>query len=156
VGKGEVLILLSGLSWAIYSVVGRDLLKSYQPLLVTAYASVVGVTLMMPSFFHSPSITLDIFTDLQSVVLISFLGVFGSALAFLWYYQAVALLGVVETAVYINFVPVFGVFSAFIFLGESISSSVLVGGAIVLAGVILVTVRSNESDQTVCKTSTRS
>ena len=156
VGKGEVLILLSGLSWAIYSVVGRDLLKSYQPLLVTAYASVVGVTLMMPSFFHSPSITLEIFTDLQSVVLISFLGIFGSALAFLWYYQAVALLGVVETAVYINFVPVFGVFSAFIFLGESISSSVLVGGVIVLAGVILVTVRSNESDQTVCKTSTRS
>ena len=143
VGKGEVLILLSGISWAIYSVIGRDLLKSYQPLLVTTYASVIGVALMMPFFLNSPTVTVEIFTNSQSVALISFLGIFGSALAFLWYYQAVALLGVVETAIYLNFVPIFGVLSAFIFLGESISSSFLVGGAIVLTGVILVTVRSD-------------
>jgi drug/metabolite transporter (DMT)-like permease len=143
VGKGEVLILLSGISWAIYSVIGRDLLKSYQPLLVTTYASVIGVALMMPFFLNSPTVTVEIFTNSQSVALISFLGIFGSALAFLWYYQAVALLGVVETAIYLNFVPIFGVLSAFIFLGESISRSFLVGGAIVLTGVILVTVRSD-------------
>jgi drug/metabolite transporter (DMT)-like permease len=72
-------------------------------------------------------------------------------LAFLWYYEAVALLGVVETAIYINFVPVFGVLFAFIFLGESISSSVLIGGAIVLAGVLLVTVCAEKSGQSVSK-----
>ena len=151
VGKGEVLVLLSGLSWAVYSVIGRDLLTSYKPLLVTTYASVIGVALMTPFFFHNPSVTFDIFTDLESVALISFLGFFGSALAFLWYYEAVALLGVVETAIYINFVPVFGVLFAFIFLGESISSSVLIGGAIVLAGVLLVTVCAEKSGQSVSK-----
>jgi len=151
VGKGEVLVLLSGLSWAIYSVIGRDLLNEYQPLLVTTYASVIGVALMTPFFFHNPSVTFDIFTDLESVALISFLGFFGSALAFLWYYEAVALLGVVETAIYINFVPVFGVFFAFIFLGESISSSILIGGAIVLAGVLLVTLWSDKSGRSVSK-----
>ena len=38
-GVGELLVFLSGLSWAIYSVVGRSLLQELPPLIVTTYAT---------------------------------------------------------------------------------------------------------------------
>ncbi len=137
-GWGETLIFLSGLSWAVYSVVGRDLLEEYSPLLVTTYASLAGVVMMLPFLFEQPSVTLAIARDAHALGLIFFLGYLGSALGFLWYYQAVASVGTVGAAIYINLVPCFGVLSAALFLGERIGPAVLVGGLLVLAGVMLV------------------
>lgn len=137
-GRGELLVFLSGLAWAVYSVVGRDLLAVYSPLILTTYASIAGVVMMMPFLFERPEVTLAILLDLRAVALIFFLGLLGSALAFLWYYQAVAQLGTVGTAVFINLVPVFGLLSAAVFLGEQVDDAVVVGGLLVLAGLMLV------------------
>ncbi|MEQ8230966.1 MAG: DMT family transporter, partial [Gammaproteobacteria bacterium] len=115
-GRGELLIFLSGLSWAVYSVVGRDLLDEYSPLLVTTYAALAGVAMMLPFLFERPAVTLAIASDARAMALVFFLGYLGSALGFLWYYQAVASLGTVGAAVYINLVPCFGVLSAALFL----------------------------------------
>ena len=138
-GRGELLVFLSGLAWAVYSVVGRDLLETFTPLILTTYASLAGVVMMLPFLFERPEVTLAILSDPRAVALVFFLGLLGSALAFLWYYQAVAQLGTVGTAVFINLVPVFGLLSAALFLGEQVDSAVVVGGLLVLAGLMLVT-----------------
>jgi drug/metabolite transporter (DMT)-like permease len=138
VGAGEILIFLSGLSWAVYSVVGRELLEEYSPLLVTTYAVFAGVVMMAPVFGLQPAATVAIAGDPRALALIFFLGFGGSALGFLWYYQAVVELGTVGAAVYINLVPVFGVLSAAFFLGEDAGDAVITGVALVLAGLMLV------------------
>ncbi|MCB1747939.1 MAG: DMT family transporter [Gammaproteobacteria bacterium] len=137
-GVGEILIFLSGLSWAVYSVVGRELLDEHSPLLVTTYAVFVGVVMMAPVFALQPAATVAIAGDPRALALIFFLGYGGSALGFLWYYQAVVELGTVGAAVYINLVPLFGVLSAALFLGEATGGAVVMGGALVLAGLMLV------------------
>ncbi len=137
-GRGELLIFGSGLAWAVYSVLGRDLLQHYSPLLVTTYATVAGVVMMLPFLFERPQVTLAIAADPAALALIAFLGYLGSALAFLWYYQAVVTLGTVGAALYINLVPVFGVLSAALFLGEPLDPALIGGGALVLAGLMLV------------------
>lgn len=137
-GIGELLIFLSALSWAVYSVIGRDLLDEYSPLIVTTYASVIGVVFLLPSLFVAPAAAAAIATDPRALALIFFLGFVGSALGFLWYYQAVVSMGTVGAAVYLNLVPVFGVLCANLFLGEPLEGALIAGGGLVLAGLMLV------------------
>ncbi len=140
--RGEVLVFLSGLSWAIYSVVGKDLLRQYQPILVTTYSTLVGLLFLLPFAVADTAKTIAIYTHADTVALIFFLGSFGSALAFVWYYQAVSQIGVVSTSLYVNFVPIFGVISAYVFLGEPLNSSLVLGGFMVFLGLSLVTLFS--------------
>mgnify|MGYP001169025038 CR=1 FL=1 len=139
VRRGEILVFCSGLSWAIYSVVGKDLLECYPPLMVTTYAALVGLIFLFPFAAADTAKTVAIYSDPKSIGLIFFLGSFGSALAFVWYYQAVSQIGVISTSVYVNFVPIFGVLSAHVFLNEPLVNSLFTGGIIVFIGLMIVT-----------------
>jgi drug/metabolite transporter (DMT)-like permease len=68
---------------------------------------------------------------------IAYLGVGGTALAFVWYAQGLQRLGPARTAVFNNLVPVFGATFGALLLGEAILPSMVVGGLIALAGVSL-------------------
>lgn len=138
VGLGEVLVFFSGLSWAAYSVVSRDVLEELSPLTLTTLASCVGVVLLVPTLFATPVATRALFSDPQALWLMGFLGFVGTALGFLWYSEAVSRLGIVTTALFINLVPVFGVLSAALFLGEVVGPSVWIGGLLILLGLFLV------------------
>ena len=151
--RGEILVFCSGLSWAIYSVVGKDLLRRYPPILVTTYAALIGLIFLFPFAIADTAKTVAIYSDPKSIGLIFFLGSFGSALAFVWYYQAVSQIGVISTSVYVNFVPIFGVLSAHVFLNEPLANSLFTGGAIVFISLMIVTLcpsntrdHSRESD----------
>jgi len=137
-GWGEALVFLSALTWAIYSVLGRDILQTYSALVVTTYATLIGLVFLFPFLFEQPTVTLAIYSDTTAVALIFFLGSVGSALGFLWYYQAVVSIGTVGAAMYTNLVPIFGVLCASLVLGEEVDRAVLVGGALVFAGLMLV------------------
>ena len=145
--RGEILVFCSGLAWAIYSVVGKDLLRRYPPILVTTYAALIGLIFLFPFAIADTAKTVAIYSDPKSIGLIFFLGSFGSALAFVWYYQAVSQIGVISTSVYVNFVPIFGVLSAHVFLNEPLANSLFTGGAIVFISLMIVTLcPSNTGD----------
>jgi drug/metabolite transporter (DMT)-like permease len=78
--------------------------------------------------------------DLTGPVVLSvlYLGVLGTAVAFVWYYQAVQRLGAARTVIFNNLVPVFGASFGVLLLGEPLLPSMLLGGAIAVAGVMLV------------------
>ena len=137
-GRGEVLAFLSALSWAVYSLLGRSLLEEYSPLLVTTYAALAGLAMLLPFLFVDVPATVAVFSDSRALLLMFFLGLIGSALGFLWYSQAMLSLGTVGTAVYINLTPIFGVIAASIFLDEKSSHAILAGGVLVCASLMLV------------------
>jgi len=97
----------------------------------------VGLIFLLPALAHQPELTIAVYSDPLAVGCLVVLGFLGTALGFLWYYEAVSEMGTVETSVYINLVPVFGVLSAAVFLDEQVNSAALVGGGMVLAGVML-------------------
>jgi drug/metabolite transporter (DMT)-like permease len=71
---------------------------------------------------------------------IAFLGLGATVLAYVWYFKGVAELGAGTAASYISLVPVFGVLSSVAYLGESVDTSLLVGGALAVAGVVTMNV----------------
>ncbi|PSR13237.1 EamA family transporter, partial [filamentous cyanobacterium CCP3] len=66
-----------------------------------------------------------------------YLGVLGSAVGFSWYYDGLRQLGPARAGVVINLVPVFAIALAALFLDEIPAPSLLLGGCLVIAGVVL-------------------
>ena len=137
-GPGETLVFLSGLAWAIYTVVIRHVFEQLPTLWATTVATWVGVGFLFPFLFEQPTVSVAIFTDLTALGLMLFLGFIGSALGFLWYNEAVIELGTVGAALYVNLVPLCGILWAAVLLGENLTLSVFLGGGLVLVGLMLV------------------
>jgi drug/metabolite transporter (DMT)-like permease len=138
IGAGELFMFGAVTSWALYTIIGRKVLGGLTPLAATNYAALWG-TLMLagaaaPEF---GSVTLDQFDGVMVGSLL-YLGIGGTALAFVWYYMSVKKLGTAVTSIFNNLVPVFGVAISVLVLGEELLVSMLVGGAIAIAGVMMV------------------
>jgi drug/metabolite transporter (DMT)-like permease len=138
VGLGELMMLCAVTSWALYTVIGRKLLVGLSPLAATNYAAIWG-TLML-GLVAAPQLsglTADQF-GWKVIVALLYLGVLGTALAFVWYYISIKKLGTAITSIFTNLVPVFGVLISVLLLGEPLLMSMLVGGAVAIAGVMMV------------------
>jgi drug/metabolite transporter (DMT)-like permease len=126
-------------SWAAYTLIGRRVLEGLTPLAATTWASLWGVALLgIAAVPHVRNVgTGDL--ALPVVLSVLYLGVLGTAVGFVWYYQAVQRLGASRTVIFNNLVPVFGATFGVLLLGEPLLPSMLLGGAIAVAGVMLVT-----------------
>jgi len=139
VGLGELLMFGGVCSWAAYTLIGRRVLEGLTPLAATTWASLWGVALL--AIAALPHVRYVGIGDLTLPVVLSvlYLGVLGTAVGFVWYYQAVQRLGAARTVIFNNLVPVFGATFGVLLLGEPLLPSMLLGGAIAVAGVMLVT-----------------
>lgn len=138
IGAGELFMFGAVTSWALYTIIGRKVLGGLTPLAATNYAALWG-TLMLacaaaPEF---GSVRMSQFDGVMVGSLL-YLGIGGTALAFVWYYMSVKKLGTAVTSIFNNLVPVFGVAISVLVLGEELLVSMLVGGAIAIAGVMMV------------------
>ncbi|MEJ6077004.1 DMT family transporter [Vibrio sp. 1-Bac 57] len=136
-GRGELSMLCAVLSWAIYTVVGRKALLGLSPLASTTYAAIWGLILLLMVWFFNPNVQVLPELNWQIGAAIGYLAVFGTVIPFIWYYQGIKTIGAAQTSVFTNFVPLFGVLLGALILNEQISSSMLLGGALVIMGVIL-------------------
>lgn len=155
IGHGNPLSLLSGqfsgadmlifgcaLSWTAYTLFGKSVLKRLSPLSATTYAALAGTLLLAATaLLMPPPFAVGIAPPQASLpgwAALLFLGLPGTALAFVWFSQGVQILGPTRAAVFINLTPVFAVALAFILLHEPLEWSMLVGGALVVVGVWLI------------------
>jgi drug/metabolite transporter (DMT)-like permease len=139
VGLGELLMLGGVCSWAAYTLIGRRVLAGLTPLAATTWAALWGTALL--ALAALPQLDNVEVADLTLPVVFSvlYLGVLGTAVGFVWYYQAVQRLGASRTVIFNNLVPVFGATFGVLLLGEPLLPSMLLGGVIAVAGVMLVT-----------------
>ncbi|MFP3928252.1 MAG: DMT family transporter [Desulfobacteraceae bacterium] len=136
-GPGELYIFFCVLSWVAYSLVGKTVMADLSPLAAVAWAAFIGAAaLAVPAGVEGLFSELPSFS-LWSWIGIIYLGVFGTVLGFVWYYQGIREIGPTRAGQFINFVPVSAVFLAYLILGESISLSLVLGGALVLCGITL-------------------
>jgi drug/metabolite transporter (DMT)-like permease len=137
-GKGELAMFGAVCAWAVYTLVGRKLLQGLSPVLATLWAAIWGtlflglLALRDIPHVHAASFTPEVWAGLV------FLGVLGTAVAFVWYYEGLRQLGAARTVVFNNLVPVFGVLLGWLILGEPLSVSLLAGGGLAIFGVFLV------------------
>ena len=138
-GAGEWMMFGAICAWAAYTLIGRSVLRGLTPLAATTWASLFGTAMLVP--VAAPDLARVELSALTPQVLaaVAYLGLLGTGLAFVWYYRAVQVLGPSRTVIFNNLVPVFGAAFGVGLLGEPATASMLVGGAIALTGVMLVT-----------------
>lgn len=138
IGAGELMMFGAVCAWAAYTLIGRTVLGDLTPLAASAYASLSGTAML--AIVAVPDLGRLGWGLLTGEVLaaVLYLGVLGTGVAFVWYYRAVQELGAARTVIFNNLVPVFGAAFGVLLLGEPLSASMLVGGAIAVAGVMLV------------------
>jgi len=137
VGVGEVALLGCAMAWATYTLLGKRILQGLSPLAATTYAALTGVAILAIAAALSGDLIVPQ-ASLIGWICLAYLGVFGTAVAFVWFYDGVKVLGPARTAVFINLVPVAAVTLGVLLLGEPLEMSMLSGGALVILGVFII------------------
>lgn len=137
VGAGELMILGCVASWVCYSITGKAVMKDMSPLAAVFCSSVIGaVMLFFPALMLGSPQAVGAYSP-GAWISLAYLGIFGTVLGFLWYYQGIQKIGPMKAGVFINFVPVSALLLSALFLGETITPSLIAGGLLVLGGVFL-------------------
>jgi drug/metabolite transporter (DMT)-like permease len=138
IGTGDALMLCAPLCWAAYTLIGKRALTEMRPLLATTCAVLWGAAFLLCGAWTEFDRVQWSGIGLSTWLAVAYLGIFGTALSFAWWYDAVAVLGSSRTAIFNNLVPVFAVVLSGILLDEPLAPSQIAGGMLVIAGVLLV------------------
>ncbi len=134
---GDFAIFGCVITWAIYSLAGKVLLQGLTPLATVTWACGLGTIFFIPFTIYQSDLSLVFDLPLTLWLCTFYLGAFGSAIGFVWFYEAIKGLGAAKAGVFISFVPIFGVMLGALILDESITKAMLVGGALTIIGVYL-------------------
>jgi len=134
--KGPGIVLGATVSFALYSVLLKPLFPRYGAVALTAAASLVGTAVLLP-FARASTVESVAGASARHVALILFLGLASTLGAYLAWTKVLEAMGPARSAVYINAVPPLAVAIAAVTIGETITPWFAVGGALLVAGVVL-------------------
>ena len=136
--RGDLLVLASTWTWAIYTILGRDTLKRLGSARATAAAMFAGWAMMIPFFVAAAG--WHEYRDLSSTSLIAilFLAIGCSGLGYWFWYAALERIDASQVAAFLYLEPLVTLLSAVALLGEPVALSTILGGLLVLAGVLTV------------------
>ncbi|MFC4322906.1 DMT family transporter [Litchfieldia salsa] len=135
----DFILLGAVISWALYSVVGKIVLKKYSSVVSTTYAVAFGTIFLFPFAILETS-----WLDIQQApfnvwIAIAHMSVFVTVVSFVMYYHGIKEVGAAKASIFINVMPLSAVIMATLFLGETFTWAHAVGAICVLTGVYVGT-----------------
>lgn len=132
---GDSLIVLSGICWAFYSLLVKNLAQSSSPAKTAMFQMLFGSLVLLPlaAAFETPPARIPS----VAVWAVAYLVVFCSVGGYSLYNYGVTGMTSTQAVNILNLIPVFGVLTSWALLHETILPAQVAGGAIVLAGVVL-------------------
>ena len=138
-GLGDLLILGCVVGWGIYSLYSRELNASLGPLQTVTWSVLLGAAMLAAATAFMGGFSLQAVSriDLPQALSLGYLGVLGSALAYIGYYDGIRRIGATRSGVFIALNPLTAVICGALLLGEPLSAPMLMGGAVILWGIYL-------------------
>ena len=142
---GDLWMLGAVVSWCLYSVLLKKIDSKTSQLANLEVMIIIGVIFIIPFYimesFNStylPSTGLDL-------VLISYVAVFASIVAFFSWNKGVSIIGPNRASLFLHLIPVFSAIWAISFLNEKFAFFHVIGVLFILSGIILSNIKlSNE------------
>jgi drug/metabolite transporter (DMT)-like permease len=126
-------------SWALYSVVGKIVLKKFSSVESTTYAVAFGTLFLLPFSLAETSWQDVLQASTTTWIAIAHMSIFVTVVSFVMYYNGIKEVGAAKASIFINVMPVSAVIMATIFLGETFTWAHAAGAAFVLSGVYVGT-----------------
>ena len=131
-----LLILLSAISAAFYSVLQKPLFQRYQAVEVVAFATWAGT---LPMLVFAPNLVGDVASAGALPLLAAlYIGVVPSAIAYTLYSYAISEASVTLVAAFLYLVPVFSILFSWVLIGELPTWLTLAGGGVAIVGIVMV------------------
>ncbi len=142
VARGDLIIFVAQITWAVGGVMVQRLARSHSMLSISTFTHVAGAAMLLAHSLLAapgPAATLAAVAALPAWGwgLLAFSGLVATALGMLAWARGIAELGIGVTASYLSWVPVFGVAFGALFLREPVTPWHLVGMVGVLGGSVL-------------------
>ena len=134
---GDIMMLASAFSFALYTLYSKQYLKKYDTTELTTVSMTIGGIWIV--FAGIPSLAT---TNLAEISVLAWTGALYSGVLsiaisyFIWNY-GLKLVGAVRTSAYQNLAPIFGVIFGVLLLKEDMNMWQLTGAAVTLSGVII-------------------
>lgn len=136
---GDAINLASMVCWSAYTVYGKRVLATYSPALATTAAYVLGTIVLIPlAVVTAPLFPAPRLGSGLAWLVILYQAILG-AIAHVWWYRAVDVVGPSLASVFMNLQPVVGIVLAAVLLAEAVGGWQIAGGLLVLGGVALTT-----------------
>ncbi|MHA6575310.1 DMT family transporter [Pseudomonas yamanorum] len=136
---GDLLIFGCVVGWGVYSLFSRGLNQSLGPLQTVTWSILLGTLMLTITTLLTGQLTVAAVSsiDLPQLLSLLYLGVLGSALAYIGYYDGLRRIGATRAGVFIALNPLTAVICGALLLGEQLTAPMLLGGAVILLGIYL-------------------
>jgi len=136
---GDLLIAGCVVGWGVYSLFSRGLNQSLGPLQTVTWSVLLGTLMLTITTLATGRLTVVALgsIDLPQLMSLLYLGVLGSALAYIGYYDGLRRIGATRAGVFIALNPLTAVICGALLLGEQLTAPMLLGGAVILLGIYL-------------------
>jgi len=135
---GDVLIMISAVNWAVFSVISRGGLKRHAAALMMFYVMLLGWILTTVLFAAQSGFRGFGHLSGSGLAALCFLGVLCSGVAYVFWFDALERITAARVGALLYLEPLITVAVAACVLGEAIRFGTMAGGAIILFGIWLV------------------
>lgn len=142
---GDCLALSASLSWAIYTIVAKNLIPKYSSLFITRKMFFYGVVSALPLLFTEIPVDVQArhlaqlldFSNPQYILNFLFLVVMCSCVSYLLWNECMKILGPVTANNYMYFQPLVTMIAGYMLLGEEITFLGYVGCVLIIGGLVI-------------------
>jgi drug/metabolite transporter (DMT)-like permease len=138
---GDLLILASAVNWSVFSVVSRKGLQRHPSAAMMFWVILFGWLLTSPFFLAGPGPADALRLSSRGWIAVLFLGIACSGLAYVFWFDALRDLPASQVGAFLYVEPLVAVAISAALLGEPVTAATLAGGAAILLGVWIVSLR---------------
>lgn len=132
---GDLIILVSVIAWAYYTIIGKPLVRKYGALRITAYALASGSALYFPfGLYHAMRFDYSV-VPIAAWGSVVYMAVGLSLVVYVLWYWVLKYMEASRIAVFHNVQPILATIIATMWLGEKLGSTFVIGGLLVLSGL---------------------
>ncbi|MGG1218864.1 DMT family transporter [Priestia endophytica] len=135
---GELLILISALSWGLANVFSKSRFKSIDVIHMNAWQLIIGALfLFILSLLLEPSYSVK--WSNKALLSLLFNGLFSTAFTFVVWFWVLKKINASKASMALMFVPILGIIFGWLQLGENITISIIIGSFLICAGIFMNT-----------------
>jgi drug/metabolite transporter (DMT)-like permease len=136
--EGDAITMTGSIGFAMYVVLGKRVAGKYDTLTMTAFNHFAGALLVLPiAIYEAAHLSRGGIWSLpwQAWAAVLYMAVFGSAVAYVFYFWLLRYLGASQLAAFTYVLPVLATILGILWLGEKGSWVQVLGGVVALGGV---------------------
>ncbi len=135
---GDVLILISSVNWAVFSILSRRGLKDHPSTRMTFWVMTIGWLITSVAFVGQGRFAELPQLDARGWWSLIYLGIFTTGLAYIAWFDVLSQLPAAQSGAFLFLEPPSSMIVAAIVLNEQVTMAAIIGGAVILFGVWLV------------------